>query len=421
MKAKRRLSVLVLLTVMVAMLALPMSAYAAVKINKTKATIDVGKTVTLKVTGAKKGTKIKWASNKKEVASVSSKGVVKGVKAGTAKITATVAKKKYTCTVTVKAAGSKSDLTTIKEVLIDPYYLEDGRLYVGDTLTLTASSHDPITWTSNNPSIATVDANGVVTGLKKGKVKITAKSTKDKTLFDSAYITVMDGRELKRENYSNYLNFELKTVPVLIYNRGRYHFDNGQYVLGDWVWERDTTTGLYRWVNKGDKREVEKFYIQYYIALDAASLSRNIDFDRTGFTVNTSYKIAPQTIISVNKKNWNTPSFAVAGTRKKREAVASGIFDFTEFKNGVLTYYSGDPGAGAPASIFQPYEMQTVYEYVFPDEFVQTPLYAADYGDPSIVRSREAADKVNTEYLVQNLIDTTTFSIYDVTGTLYTK
>ena len=64
MRGKKRLSVLVILAVMVAMLALPMSAYAAVKINKTKATIDVGKTVTLKITGAAKGAKVKWASSK---------------------------------------------------------------------------------------------------------------------------------------------------------------------------------------------------------------------------------------------------------------------------------------------------------------------------------------------------------------------
>ena len=117
MKSKKRLSVLVILAVMVAMLALPMSAYAAVKINKTKATVEVGKTVTLKITGAKKGTKIKWTTNKKAVATVSSKGVVKGVKAGSAKITAKVGKKNYNCTVTVKAAsGAPSSLVTKKTV-----------------------------------------------------------------------------------------------------------------------------------------------------------------------------------------------------------------------------------------------------------------------------------------------------------------
>lgn len=79
------------------------SQAAKIKLNKKKATIKVGKKVTLKVKGTKK--KAKWSSNKKSVATVTQKGVVKGKKAGTAKITAKVAKKKYTCKVTVKASN----------------------------------------------------------------------------------------------------------------------------------------------------------------------------------------------------------------------------------------------------------------------------------------------------------------------------
>lgn len=70
------------------------------KINKSKATITVGNTYTLKVSGTDQ--KITWKSSKTSVATVNGKGVVTAKKAGTAKITATVLKKKYTCTVTVK-------------------------------------------------------------------------------------------------------------------------------------------------------------------------------------------------------------------------------------------------------------------------------------------------------------------------------
>ncbi len=55
----------------------------------------------LKLTGVKG--KVKWLTSNKKVATVSSKGVVKAVKAGTVKITAKVGKKKYTCKITVKA------------------------------------------------------------------------------------------------------------------------------------------------------------------------------------------------------------------------------------------------------------------------------------------------------------------------------
>ena len=53
---------------------------AAPKLNKKKITIYVGHTGKLKVNNARK--KVKWTSSKKQIAAVSSKGVVKGKKAG---------------------------------------------------------------------------------------------------------------------------------------------------------------------------------------------------------------------------------------------------------------------------------------------------------------------------------------------------
>ena len=81
------------------------NAASKVKLNKTKATITVGKTVTLKVKNTKK--KVKWSSSNKRIATVSSKGKVKGKKAGKVTITAKIGKKKYKCKVTVKKKTTK--------------------------------------------------------------------------------------------------------------------------------------------------------------------------------------------------------------------------------------------------------------------------------------------------------------------------
>lgn len=80
----------------------PQNVFAAkkVKLNKTKATIYVGKTVQLKVLNNRKG--VKWSTSNKKVATVSKKGKVKGIKAGKATITAKISKKKYKCVITVK-------------------------------------------------------------------------------------------------------------------------------------------------------------------------------------------------------------------------------------------------------------------------------------------------------------------------------
>lgn len=79
---------------------LPVQAEAAVKLNKTKATIYVGSSTTLKVSGTK--SKAKWSTSNKKVATITSKGKVTAKKAGTATITAKVSGKKYTCKITVK-------------------------------------------------------------------------------------------------------------------------------------------------------------------------------------------------------------------------------------------------------------------------------------------------------------------------------
>lgn len=77
-------------------------ASSKIKINKTKATIYVGKSTTLKLTGTTDT--VKWKTSNKKIATVSQKGKVKGIKKGKVTITATVNKKNYKCVVTVKKA-----------------------------------------------------------------------------------------------------------------------------------------------------------------------------------------------------------------------------------------------------------------------------------------------------------------------------
>lgn len=87
---------------------------AKMKLNKTKYTLRVGKTLKLKVKGTKK--KAKWSSSKKKVATVSKKGVVKAKNAGKATITAKVGKKKLQCKITVKKETSNGNTNSKKVV-----------------------------------------------------------------------------------------------------------------------------------------------------------------------------------------------------------------------------------------------------------------------------------------------------------------
>lgn len=116
-----------LLALMMIITIIPASTtYAATKkptLSAKKVTLEVGKKKTLKVKNIDKNATLKWSSNKKTVATVSKKGVVKAVKAGAATITCKVTiknKKKYTltCKVTVKkaAVNVSKTISTQKEL-----------------------------------------------------------------------------------------------------------------------------------------------------------------------------------------------------------------------------------------------------------------------------------------------------------------
>ncbi len=103
----------------VALLAVPVSA--APKLSKTKVSLAVGQSFTLKVKGIG-SKKVTWSTTAKSTARVSSKGVVQGRKTGTARITAKVGSWKGTCTVQVyPAAMQKNDLVVKGEAVRDQY------------------------------------------------------------------------------------------------------------------------------------------------------------------------------------------------------------------------------------------------------------------------------------------------------------
>lgn len=147
-------------------------AAASPKLNKTTATVTVGKTNTLKATlNGKNVTKVTWSTSNKTVATVSSKGVVKGKKAGNATIKAKVNGKTVACKVTVKNAVTVTAAPKLNKTSIS--------LKVSNTFTLKATVNgktaSKVTWSTSNKSIATVTTNGIVTGKKAGSTTIKAK------------------------------------------------------------------------------------------------------------------------------------------------------------------------------------------------------------------------------------------------------
>lgn len=132
-----------------------------IELNHEKLSLDNGSTVRL-TADVSTGAPVKWHSQKKSVATVSEDGVVTAKKPGETTITATADGTKVTCKVTVKQPMVRLSQKRIK-------------LYRLGTCQLTASATSttkPV-WKSNRKSVATVDANGLVTAMKHGSALIT--------------------------------------------------------------------------------------------------------------------------------------------------------------------------------------------------------------------------------------------------------
>lgn len=122
MKNMKKVFAFVLALAMILTTYQPTATYAATKaptISAKKMTLQVGSKKTLTVKKAGKNATLKWSSSKKSVATVSKKGVVKAVKAGTANVkckVVTKSKKHYTltCKVTVKNAAVSKTVSTQK-------------------------------------------------------------------------------------------------------------------------------------------------------------------------------------------------------------------------------------------------------------------------------------------------------------------
>ncbi len=165
-----------------------------VSLNKSAVYLDTGDKYTLKPSFKPSDatiTDVTWKSSDKSVATVSSTGVVKGIKRGEATITCTTknGNKVATCKIYVVKKVTKVTLSHSEAIL-----------YFGNTLKLKATVY-PVdatvknyTFSSSNPKIAKVTNDGVVTPLDLGKVKITVK-TKDGSHKATCIVTVKKAPE----------------------------------------------------------------------------------------------------------------------------------------------------------------------------------------------------------------------------------
>ncbi|NLG81006.1 MAG: hypothetical protein GX490_00580 [Bacilli bacterium] len=139
-------------------------------LDKTKATLTEGQTLTLTPTVKKNGQEVQaevtWESSNTAVATVEN-GVVRAVSPGTVTIKAKAFGKEVTCVITVEEVFLLLNKTSLS-------------LLVNEEETLIAEMTDgstpELTWTSSDETVATVDQNGKVKAIKAGTATIRVTS-----------------------------------------------------------------------------------------------------------------------------------------------------------------------------------------------------------------------------------------------------
>lgn len=165
---------------------------ATVQVTPPSDTVQIGQQTQLAATprdnvgNPLSGRQIVWSSSASGIARVSGNGLIDGLVAGTATITATSEGRSGTAAITVIPVPVVSVIVVPQAVTVQ----------IGTTTTFNGTPRDangnalpgrPISWASANTAIATVNATGVVSGIAPGTVLISGTV---EGVVGSAFVTV---------------------------------------------------------------------------------------------------------------------------------------------------------------------------------------------------------------------------------------
>lgn len=182
----------------------------SVTLDRNNISMNKGTTTTLVATinpnDTTEDTTKKWESSNTNVVTVDENGMVTAVGRGSAEVTVTVGNKKATATIEVLVPITSVQINKDKvEVVKNQTVILSAIINPSDT-----TEDTTVTWESDDPSIATVDENGVVTGKSEGVVvirgtlqngmEISSEVTVtiipvDSISFEDKEITILKGKE----------------------------------------------------------------------------------------------------------------------------------------------------------------------------------------------------------------------------------
>ncbi len=151
-----------------------------------------------------------YESSDPSIATVSKTGVIKALKEGTVTITIKDKDGKYSTSIEVLITKEKVKIDSIEITGLNSVMVGKS-IKLGIKIKPSNATSEKITWKSSDESIATVDSNGKVYGIKTGKVTITA--TTESGIKATKIITVTKKSESNGSGTSNKPSDSSETNP----------------------------------------------------------------------------------------------------------------------------------------------------------------------------------------------------------------
>lgn len=214
----------------------------ALKLSTYSETISVGETLQLSAILSPDNVtnkNISWTSTDASVATVDASGLVRALSDGKTQIIATTtdgSNLSAICEITVE-----KQFIAISQLELNP---SNARITIGTTITLTTvitpenASSKEISWSSTNPSVATVSQSGAVTAISEGEAIIIASTKDGSNLSATCKITAYPEIVLVRE-----INLNPTTIDGKV---------NDLYEINATVLPENATNKVLNWESSND-------------------------------------------------------------------------------------------------------------------------------------------------------------------------
>ena len=270
------------------------------KVNKDAYEIKVGESVELDVTFTE-GAPVAWSSSDPSVVSVLD-GVATAAKEGTAKITVKIKETELKGEITITVL--KNEVAPESVVITGETEVEEGKTLTFIAAVNPADAKQEVEWATSDATLATIDANGVLTALQAGTVKViaTAKGTDVKAevevtikkVYDYSKLLVapaFEGTEVEVNGVKYYVGETAFTSMVeavaKVTEGGQIYVAAGTYAITEMIKVEKALTILGPNANKlasDERAEEANFTSDNYDTGSFLVSGANVVFNGLGFT-----------------------------------------------------------------------------------------------------------------------------------------